>query len=130
MGESARIVAYLVERFGGGHTLGAWHRIASHRGTVAAMWGLLLLGGILAEPLRSVSWTLACTLGAARSFTFAYRSGRWVHWAIGAVFTAGVLSVSLSALGWADLPWWYAAFGLVAVIAFAAWWRGRARSTD
>lgn len=112
MGESRDIVAYLYERFGDGKrpplTLGPWVQ--------GLMWGLLLGGGVSAEPTRSALWSAACAVAAARSGWMAWRSGWWVHWAVGGAFGFGAVSIALSALEVVDLPWWYAAFAVAAVV--------------
>ena len=126
MGESTVIIDYLHERFGDPQRRRSiWTRWASHRATVIAMWGLLLAGGVASGSVQSGLWLLAVTIGAARSFTFAVRSGAWIHWLIGAAFTAGAVSIALRALGVADVAWWPIAFA-VPVIALGGWAR-RAR---
>lgn len=112
MGESRDIVAYLYERFGEGEkppaTAGPWVQVL--------MWGLLLGGGVSAEPLRGALWAAACTVAAGRSGWMAWRSGGWVHGAVGGAFAFGAVSIALSTLGVADVPWWYAAFAVAAVV--------------
>lgn len=130
MGESTQIIAYLHERFGeGGRAPRRWSRWAI-RGATWAMWILLLVGGVSPEPGRSALWTLACALASARSVTLALRSGRLSHWGIGAAFALGAVSIALSALGIADIPWWYAAFGVAALVALGAWARVRAARSE
>ena len=113
MGESQDIIAYLYREYGGGEgppprSYGSYVQVA--------MWGLLLGGGVAAEPTRSVLWTLACTVAAVRSFSCAIRTKHWVHWAVGSAFAFGALSIVLAALGIADLPWWYAAFAVALAV--------------
>jgi len=113
MGESRDIIAYLYERFGEEGekpplNVSAW--------TQPLMWGLLLAGGIASEPWRSILWTAACAVAAARSFLCAAHTGAWVHWAVGAAFAFGAVSIALHALDVVDLPWWYAAFAVAAVV--------------
>ncbi len=112
MGESRDIIAYLYERFGDGKKppSSRWPFLQ------IVMWGLLLGGGVSAEPLQSVLWTAACAVAAGRSFSFAVRTKHWVHWAVGAAFSFGAISIALAALGVADLPWWYAAFAVAAMV--------------
>lgn len=101
MPESADIVHYLYERYGQGKSPPRrrvpWWTVS--------MWGLWLTGAALAEPARSVLWTAALSLAAARSFGNAWRGGAWHHWAIGGAFGLGAVAVALSALGVATLPW-------------------------
>jgi len=112
MGESRDIVAYLYERFGEGRRppvrLGPWAQ--------ALMWGLLLGGGVSGEPTRSALWSAACAVAAARSGWMGWRSRWWVHWAVFGAFAFGAVSIALSALEVAHLPWWYAAFAVAAVV--------------
>lgn len=114
--ESRDIIRYLYERFGDGEKPPVSYR----RYVMVLMWGLLLGGGVVAEPAQSVLWTLACGVAAARSFVLAVRTKVWHHWAIGTVFGFGALSISLSAAEVVDLPWWYAAFAVAAVVLGAA----------
>ncbi len=131
MGESSRIIDYLYERFGEpGHRQSAWSRWASHRATVAVMWGLLLAGGVASGHTQSALWVLAVGIAAARSFTFAVRLGVWIHWLVGGAFTAGAISIALHALGVADVAWWPIAVA-VPVVALGSWARrARKRSKD
>jgi len=112
LSESRHIIAYLYARFGDGEKppVQRWPY-----GQIL-MWGLLLGGGVAAEPLQSVLWTAACLVAAARSFSSAVRTRYWVHWAVGAAFSFGALSIALAALEIADLPWWYAALAVAAMV--------------
>jgi len=126
MGESTDIIAYLHERFGDGEPAARrWSRWADHRGAAWAMWVLLLAGGMSPEPGRATLWTLACAVASARSVTLALRSRRLAHWGIGAAFALGAVSIALQALGIADIPWWYVAFAVAALVALGAWARSR-----
>ncbi|GAB5550367.1 MAG: hypothetical protein SangKO_101270 [Sandaracinaceae bacterium] len=121
MGESRDIVAYLHRRFGTGKPpvrLGPYLQLA--------MWGLLLGGAVAGEPLRSALWTGACVVAGGRSLHVGWRTGAVTHWAIGATFLFGAVSIALSALEIADLPWWWAAFAVAAVLLVRAL-RARAR---
>ena len=113
MGESADIIAYLYERFGDGDKKPPSSRWPYLQ---IIMWGLLLGGGVAADPLQSVLWTAACAVAAGRSFSCAVRTKYWVHWAVGAAFSFGAVSIALAGLGVADLPWWYAAFAVAALV--------------
>jgi hypothetical protein len=53
-------------------------------------------------------------------------TGAIFHWAVGAAFVAGAVSIALHALGVADVPWWYLAFVIVALTPVAAWARATA----
>lgn len=129
MGESQDIIEYLYGRFGDEtHRRSLFRRVASHRGTVAAMWILLLAGGVSADPAQSLFWIAACGVASARSLTFAIHSGAWIHWGIFAAFASGVLSISLAVLDIADIPWWYLAFAITVVAALGGW-AGRVRAT-
>ncbi len=88
------------------------------------MWVLLLVGGLVGGDVRYGGWTAACAVGTARSVLLARRTGAFYHWAIGATFALATVSLALEGLGIAELPWWYAAFALTAVLALLAW-RGR-----
>jgi len=117
MPESRDIVAYLYDRFGEEgerppFNLGVWLQ--------PLMWGLLLAGGVASDPWQSVLWTAACSVAAGRSFLCAVRTRVWVHWAVGAAFAFGALSIALHALDVVDLPWWYAAFAVAAAVLTAA----------
>ena len=127
MGESTRIIEYLHERFGDGtRSTRSWRRWASHRATTVAMWGLLLGGGISPEPARSALWTAACSLAAARSFTLAVHSRiATIHWAVGAAFATGAVSIPLNAAGVIDFPWWYVALAAAGFAAVVTWVRSR-----
>lgn len=126
MGESADIIAYLRERCGAGEPSGRrWGRWAAHRGTTWTMWALLVAGGFSPEPVQSALWTLACLVASARSVVFAVRTRRAYHWGIGAAFATGAASIALRALGVADIPWWYVAFGVTALVLVGEWVRRR-----
>lgn len=111
--ESRDIIRYLYERFG---EEGEKPPFSYGPYVKVLMWGLLLGGGVVAEPAQSVLWSLACAVAAARSFVLAVRTKVWHHWPIGSVFAFGALSISLSAAEVVDLPWWYAAFAVAAVV--------------
>ena len=115
MPESADIARYLHRRFGDGSP----PRRSLLRGPWAtlAMWGLLLGGAVSPDPLRDALWIGACLVAGARSLVFGARTGAWLHWAVGAVFLFGALSIALSALEVADIPWWWAAFAIAAALA-------------
>jgi len=126
MAESTHIIAYLRERYGDGEPPSRrWSRWTALRGATWAMWILLLVGGASPEPGPSALWTVACVVAAARSGALALRSGRISHWGVGAAFALGAVSISLRALGIADIPWWYVAFAVAALVALAAWARAR-----
>ncbi len=129
MGESADIIAYLRRRFGDGRAPSRIQRMACHPGIKWAMWGLLVLGGVTTEPTQSIFWTAACIVAAARSFSFALTSRAPIHAMVGAAFTLGAVSIALHGLGIAELPWWYAAFAIVAVAALSTWARTRRSTT-
>jgi glutaredoxin len=117
--ESHAIVAYLYQRFGEGKKPPT--TLASLDGYIRiSMWGLLLAGAVLGEGMRDPFWLAACALGAVRAFNTARRSGSVWHIGIGGVFGLGAVSIALTMAGIADLPWWYAAYALVAVLALAA----------
>ncbi|MFK7986097.1 MAG: glutaredoxin family protein [Sandaracinaceae bacterium] len=124
MGESKDIVAYLYATFGEGQeppfSIEPYAKIA--------LWGLLLGGGLAREPTRSMLWTLACALAAARSGWTAYRTGMWIHGAVAGAFAFGALSIALSALEIADLPWWWAAIGVAGAALIPAMRRKRTAS--
>ncbi len=123
MPESGDIVRFFEKQNGTpsrGRSHDGWVRIAS--------WALLFAGGMAPEPARTGLWTLACTVAAVRSTGMAIRTGAPRHWAIAGVFALGAVSILSSGLGIADLPWWWAAFGVAAVVLASALMRGRKRS--
>lgn len=116
--ESEDIVAYLYERFGDGKSPPRVDTLAVHRVATMAMWALLGAGlyFVAAQP---VLWAAACTIGALRSFHNAVRTGGLLHYGTGSVFVLAVVAITLRATGTADLPWWYIAYGLVALLLVA-----------
>lgn len=119
--ESQDIIAYLYERFGDGETKPP-RRL--RRWLPFMMWGLLVAGGLASEPFQSWLWASACGVAAFKSFTTAWSSKQWTHWAIGGAFTTGAASMALHALGVAEIPWWYGAFAVAAATLGAALLRG------
>ncbi len=113
--ESDDIVAYLYERFGEGKAPPRIDSRSVHRVATMAMWALLGAGlyFVAAQP---VLWAAACTIGAMRSFYSGVRTGGLLHYGIGSVFAFAVVAITLRATGVADLPWWYLAYGLVALL--------------
>lgn len=115
MAESRDIIAYLYGRFSDGPPprfgLGGISRALT-----LAMWALLLGGTMLAEPTRSYLWLGACFAAASRSVLLATKTGAFHHWAIALLFVFGGTSIGLRLAGLADLPWWYAAYALVALL--------------
>lgn len=86
--------------------------------TTLTMWGLLFVGIVFPE-LQSPAWLAACLVAAGRS-AVAFRGSRaWWHAMIGGVFTLASASIALRWAGFADLPWWWAAYAAVAVLAIA-----------
>jgi len=128
--QSREIVAYLYTRFGEGKT--PPRTMASLDGYIRmGMWGLLLAGAVLGPGMRDPFWLGACALGALRAFSTARRSGSIWHIGIGGVFGLGAVSIALTMAGIVNLPWWYAAYALVAVLAvLALWQRLRGRGVD
>ncbi|NOY92353.1 MAG: hypothetical protein GXP55_14255 [Deltaproteobacteria bacterium] len=127
--ESRDIIAYLYQRFGKGEappTLG----LANLDGYLRmGMWGLLLAGAVLGGTQRDPFWLAACVLGAGRAFSAAKRTGNVWQLGIGGVFGLGAVSIGLTMAGVASIPWWYAAYALIAVLlVLAVWQRVRART--
>lgn len=114
--ESRDIIAFLHEHYGNGRS----SLLVRLQGRLTLlMWALLIAGGILKE-LQDPLWLAACAVGAGRSIANAYRTRAWYHGAIGAVFGVGMVAIGLRWSGVADLPWWYAAYALVGLIALVA----------
>ncbi|MCA9610396.1 MAG: glutathione S-transferase N-terminal domain-containing protein [Myxococcales bacterium] len=126
MGESVDIIAYLRERFGTGAPVSPWRRLMAHRGLTWAMWILLLVGGVSPDTWRAALWALALSIGTARATTVAIRQRSVLHAGLAAAFASGTIALPLSALGIADLPWWYVAFGAAAFAMLVTWFRVRA----
>jgi len=129
LGESRDIIAYLYQRFGEGKKpppLG----LANFDGYLRmGMWGLLLAGAVLGGTQRDPFWLGACVLGAGRAFSAAKRTGNVWQLGIGGVFGLGAVSIGLTMAGVAEIPWWYAAYALVAVLlVLSIWQRVRART--
>ena len=121
--ESSAIVGYLYERFGDGKAPPGFDRLAMQRAATVVMWLLLALGMFLVEH-QPVLWASACGIGALRSFEAAWherRGGKPLMQAgIGMVFLFAVATIVLREVGYADVPWWYAAYGLIALLALAS----------
>ncbi|MFK8003559.1 MAG: glutaredoxin family protein [Polyangiales bacterium] len=116
MPESKDIVAYLYERFGDGRKPGALSGMKLQRGATMLMWSLLVAGLFFPEQ-QPWLWLGACVVGTARSILNGVRTRSWFHFAIAAVFAFACASILLRELGVADVPWWYAAYGLVGLLA-------------
>ena len=127
MPESKDIIEFLYERFGEGRKPGALSPLKLQRGATALMWGLLVAGLFLPEQ-QAWFWLGACAIGSARSVLNGLRTRMWFHFAIAGVFAFACASIVLRELGVADVPWWYAAYGLVAVLA-VLWLLFRRKST-
>lgn len=123
--ESQDIIDYLHER--AGKPRAATSQL--QRVVPFAMWTLLLVGGFMSEPVRSYLWVSACALAAARSFHTAWRTGHWIHWAIGSAFATGAVSITLAVLGIASVPWWYLAFAIAVIVMGATVIRRRPSQT-
>lgn len=121
MPESSDIVAYLFERFGDGRrpplSVAPYFKLV--------LWGLLLAGGWMGDPMRSGLWTAACLLAAGRAGWLAYRTGVWIHTMIAMAFLVGAISIPLASAGLADLPWWWAAVAVLVAAMFPAMRRRR-----
>ncbi len=115
MPESTEIIAFLYEHFGDGKTPPLIDSTLVQRAVSISMWTLLAAGLAFVE-LQPVLWMVACALGAIRSFVNGVRTRAWYHFAIGTVFLFGCTAIGLNAQGIADIPWWYAAYGLVGLI--------------
>tara|TARA_B100001750_G_scaffold201343_2_gene176045 strand:+ start:716 stop:1303 length:588 start_codon:yes stop_codon:yes gene_type:complete len=116
--ESRDIVAYLYERFGEGKKPPAIETRQIHRVATMAMWALLGAGIFFTEWQPSL-WFAACLIGAVRSFHNAWRTRAWFPGAVGVVFLFACAAIALRAQGVMDVPWWYVAYGLVAVLLVA-----------
>jgi len=126
--ESRDIVDYLYARYGEGKAPPRFGLAAFDGYIRMAMWALLLLGAVLGDGRRDPLWLAACLLGAVRAFSTARRCGSPWQYGIGGVFALGAVSIALTMAGVASLPWWYAAYALVAVmVAVALWQRLRMR---
>jgi glutathione S-transferase len=114
--ESKDIVDYLYERFGNGRKPGAFSGMRLQRGATMLMW-LLLVAGLFVPEQQPWLWFGACFVGIARSVLNGVRTRAWFHFAIAGVFAFACASILLRELGVADVPWWYAAYGLVGLLA-------------
>lgn len=86
----------------------------------ASAWVLLVAGGLAPEPARSLLWTLACAVAAARSLAMAVRTGHARHWMIGGALGLGAVANALSGLGVAHVPWWHLAAPVALVVLASA----------
>lgn len=122
--ESRDIIAYLYGRFSDGPPprfgLGG-----VSRGLMLTMWAALLGGVMLEDPVRGYFWLAACAAAASRSVLFAVKTRAFHHWAVASVFVLGGVSIGLRLGGFADLPWWYAAYAVVALLLAASFLRRR-----
>lgn len=116
MPESKVIVDYLYERFGDGRKPSAVSAIELQRGATMLMWALLVAGLFFPEQ-QPWLWLGACLVGTGRSILNGVRTRAWFHFAIAGVFAFACASILLRELGVADVPWWYAAYGLVGLLA-------------
>ena len=116
MPESEDIVAYLYERFGNGRKPSSFDTLKLQRGATMLMWALLVAGLFVPEQ-QPWFWLGACLVGTARSVLNGVRTRAWFHFAIAGVFGFACASILLRELGVADVPWWYAAYGLVGLLA-------------
>lgn len=114
--ESKDIVDYLYERFGDGRKPSAFSAIKLQRGATMLMWALLVAGLFFPEH-QPWLWLAACLVGTGRSILNGVRTRAWFHFAIAGVFAFACASILLRELGVADVPWWYAAYGLVGLLA-------------
>ncbi len=109
--ESRDIVAWLYEREGRTPPRGpGMNRIATF-----VMWGLLVVGLFFPEYQLPVFAT-ALAIGAGRSIHNAWTTKAWTHVVIAGMFLFGVAAIALRFMGVADIPWWYGAYGLVAML--------------
>lgn len=113
--ESRQIVAYLYERFGEGKKPPVLEAALIHRVATMAMWALLGAGIFFVE-MQPALWFSACLIGAVRSVHNWWRTRFWFHGVIGLVFLLACASIVLRAYQVVDLPWWYAAYGLIALL--------------
>ena len=119
MGESADIVAWLYDQFGEGDGPPKIDIASLHRVATMAMWALLGAGLFFRE-YQPTLWFVACLVGAARSAHNAWRTRGWLHAFIGVVFLFAAVSILLNARGVVEFAWWYAAYGLAALLALGA----------
>lgn len=125
MGESSVIIDYLYRRFAPDRRRPRWRVWVGHRGSMMAMWGLLLFGAVTSEPWTSVLWGSACSLAAIRSTVLAFSSRSWIHWAVASAFLSGAISIILSGLDIAELPWWNFAFFVAVATGIGTWVNSR-----
>jgi len=121
--ESKDIVAYLYARYGEGKPAPSFG-LAGFDGYIRmGMWGLLLAGAVLGGSQRDPFWLGACVLGAVRAFASARRCGNIWQYGIGGIFALGAVSIALTMAGVASIPWWYAAYALVAILLVLSVWQ-------
>ncbi len=114
--ESSDIIAWLHDTFGGDKKRPGTDRF--HRIATFGMWALLVLGVFVPER-QAVCFAAALALGAFRSIRMAWMTRSWVHGVISVLFVLGGAAVALQHFGMLVIPWWYAVYAFVALLALA-----------